>query len=63
MRTQCTFQNGNTHTVAWIDSKYAKVGLFVQLLGLGKMFWKITSTGASTTEDVASKHRTFHNNI
>jgi len=63
MKTQCVFKNGNTQTTGWIDSKYAKKGLFVQLLTFGKMFWEIIFVGGSTTEDVANKYRTWNNNI
>ena len=47
--TQCVFQKqkekGYSQTTAWIDSKAAKVGLFVELLTLDGEFWKVVSVG------------------
>ena len=62
-RTQCRFKRGNSETVAWIDSKAAKVGNQVELLSLDGKFWEVVSVGATTDEDPSIKHRTWNNNI
>ena len=62
-RTFCTFRKGNSYTHAWIDSKFAKLGLYVQLLTLDSEFWRIIATGATSSEDMSRKHATFKNNI
>lgn len=66
MWTQCTFRNEKNkekYTQGWIDSKFAKIGKFVQLLTLGDDFWEITFTGTKTDVDPSLGYRTWHNNI
>lgn len=62
-RTQCRFKRGNSETVAWIDSKAARVGDRVELLSLDGNFWEIIGTGSVTEKDVWNQHRTYNNNI
>lgn len=62
--TQCVFQRkiegGIRQTTAWIDSKGAKVGLFVELLTLDGEFWEVVTAGK--TVDVLPPF-SFENNI
>lgn len=62
--TQCVFrkiiEGGYSQTTAWIDSKAAKVGLFVELLTLDGEFWEVVSVG--NTVNVLPPY-TFENNI
>lgn len=65
--TQCRFvrpvENGLRYTVAWIDTKAAKVGNKVELIDLDGEFWDVISTGAQTDKDPTEKYRTWNNNI
>jgi len=63
--TQCTFKKENKQefTQAWIDTKHAVIGKFMQLLELGKEFWEVTFTGVTQEEDPSLKYRTWNNNI
>lgn len=62
-RTQCRFKRGNSYIISWIDSKYAKKGLWVELIGLGKELWEIISVGSSSNEDMSHRYKTYNNNI
>lgn len=65
MWAQCNFKKENSDKTyqCWIDTKHAKVGKFVQLIGMGDDFWEVTFVGATTDVDPSLKARTWNNNI
>jgi hypothetical protein len=65
MWAQCNFKKKDSEktTQGWINAKYAKIGMFMQLLDLGEDFWEVTFVGNTTDKDPSISYRTWNNNI
>lgn len=48
--TQCELVKGETHTVSWILSNFAKVGKYLKLKGVDG--WLVKSTGATKSSEL-----------
>lgn len=63
MYKQCWLKKNNTIQVAWIPSKFAKVGKYVELKekDVWDNGWAVTNVGASmSVEEIKQKGRSQH---